>query len=226
MHEEVSARRKPLLIRERENERRIFMRAWLLVLAIFGIGCTPGSSDAVATQGPVGPAGPPGAQGPQGSPGPQGLRGLQGSQGDVGETGPQGIPGAPGEPGAPGAVGPQGPMGVSGVPGPQGVQGVPGPTGTITKGQRYTVTSTIIPMGAGDVKQGVSASCSDANDVLLTGGCGANITNNQVALLQSNQPLVEDTGVDQWLCGWLVGNGSGAITGVTLTATAVCVTVP
>lgn len=211
------------------------MRAYIVLILAMLVGCRsadPVTPDPTTTQqmtstgGERGPAGPQGPQGVQGTQGIQGVPGPSGMQGLQGDRGTAGSDGAPGPIGPNGPQGPQGPMGVSGVPGPQGTQGPKGDPGTITKKQRYTVTSVVTPMGTGDVKQGVYASCNNANDVLLTGGCGANIINNQVALLSSNQSLVDDAGVDQWMCGWLVGNGSGAITGVTLTATAVCLTVP
>jgi hypothetical protein len=112
------------------------------------------------TPGPQGPEGPQGEPGPQGPRGEQGLQGIQGFQGDTGPQGPQGEPGPQGLQGIQGEIGPQG---------IQGIQGPPGPAGSgITRSQIYQVTAQAI-IDPGTVN-GTGASCSDANDVMLSGG--------------------------------------------------------
>jgi hypothetical protein len=88
------------------------------------------------------------------------------------DGGPAGPAGPQGEPGEPGPQGPQGPQGEQGVAGPQGPQGVAGPAGGgIVRGDIYKFSaSTIVnPDTVGET----TASCEDANDVLISGGFGA-----------------------------------------------------
>ena len=88
-------------------------------------------------------------EGPQGPQGPQGVEGPQGPQG------PQGV------------EGPQGKEGPEGKEGPQGIQGPPGPAGAdglgISKANIHQVRA---PESDLD-----SATCEDADDVLLDCGC-------------------------------------------------------
>ena len=101
---------------------------------------------AVELQGQTGPAGP---TGPQGPPGDDGVDGADGTPGPAGPAGPAGADGA------------QGPVGPAGPQGPAGADGVDG------VGSYYLVTGTPSSVSS---ESTVTESCSDSNDVAVSGG--------------------------------------------------------
>ena len=144
--------------------------------------CTTQNVDAgtfsvgTGTGGAEGPAGPQGVQGPAG---PTGATGLTGATGPAGAVGPAGTgeEGPAGPQGPTGSVGPQGPAGTPGVgvAGPTGPVGAAGTSGLLTsRSQIYTSKSTAVnvgPTGSDTVPYTATASCNNANDILLTGWC-------------------------------------------------------
>lgn len=153
-----------------------------LVMALLGALVACGGTDYERVEGTTGASGARGDKGEPGLPGEQGLPGPQGPQGLPGPEGPQGPAGAKGDPGSPGAQGPRGadgapgspggigPMGPQGPEGPQGPKGDTGPAGLgLSKSAMYVRTKATTINGWDTV--GLGASCDDANDVLVTGGC-------------------------------------------------------
>ncbi|MDP2789972.1 MAG: hypothetical protein Q8O51_02480 [bacterium] len=138
-----------------------------------------------------GPQGEQGPVGPQGDIGPVGLQGLPGDNGQPGTPGAQGEPGLDGQTGLdgaqglPGAQGPAGAQGIQGIAGPQGIQGLTGPAGSgLVRSAVYkTEGSVSVPPGA---IGGPTAECTDANDVLLSGGFRASTSAMRV---YRNEPL-------------------------------------
>ena len=202
----------------------------VMTLALLGCGSsdggTPGGSSSSVSPSDAGSGGACVCeQGPQGETGPQGPAGetgAQGPQGTPGAPGPQGPAGQDGEPGAPGATGMTGAQGPQGLPGPQGPKGDPGATGTIQKSQIYTDLNVVFMPQPG-TKPVVAAQCDDANDVLLSGGCQAELGGTGVAGLISSFPTYA-TDLNQssgWSCQFAVASPAPS----TVNAWVVCLSV-
>jgi hypothetical protein len=158
---------------------------------------------ACTCQGQQGPQGPAGAQGQQGVQGPPGTQGMAGTNGTNGTDGAQG------------AQGPQGIQGVQGATGAAGANGYPS-----SKTDLYVVTSNVtVPAGS---SASTTAVCSAAKDILLSGSCsGSNAFLNAIAESYPENVSTTSTAAD-WYCS--AGNPSSSA--FTMTARAVCVTVP
>lgn len=130
-----------------------------------------GSTGGSGTQGPTGPSGPAGstgATGPQGPAGPQGSTGATGATGATGSQGP---------------AGPQGATGATGATGVAGATGAQGPTGGglySNKGDLYertaASTSAVLDKDNPEVTVTIAASCDDADDLAISGGCDHSIS--------------------------------------------------
>jgi len=134
-----------------------------------------------------------------GATGPQGPQGLQGP------TGPQGAQGAPG---------PAGQQGPAGAQGPKGATGETGPAWSPSKADVYTVTASVATSG-GVVS--VTALCSTATDVLLSGACEVD-----PGLIVIRNRAVEGT-ASGWSCQ---AQNQGAPTGAIMNAYARCLIAP
>ena len=122
----------------------------------------------LAIPGPPGPPGPAGPAGPtgKGDPGPAGPAGPRG------EAGPPGPRGEVGPPGPQGTQGLQGPQGIQGPPGPAGPRGPEGPAGGYSRKREVYRATAQLSIGPG-LSGAVAAACRDANDLLISGHCGA-----------------------------------------------------
>ncbi|MCA2976724.1 MAG: hypothetical protein INH37_00425 [Myxococcaceae bacterium] len=137
---------------------------------------------------------------------PSGLQGPPGPQGPAGPAGPAGSVGPRGEMGAPGMPGGEGMPGAPGMPGPQGLPGAGAyaakrrPDGGVS----VYCEEVDVAIGVG----GAGASCRDADDLLLTGGCLARGPRTyplgEIAL-RANGPAggIDSTGnLASWECAW------------------------
>lgn len=175
-------------------------------LSTIGDAQAGGDGGACTCQGQEGPAGPAGMNGAQGPAGPQGLAGMSGTNGTDGAQGPQGLQGVQGATGATGAQGPAGPAGAAGYPS--------------SKTDIYLVTATVTVPASGTAS--VTAACTATKDILLSGSCsGANPFLNAIAETYPENVSTTVTAAD-----WYCSAGNPSTSAFTMTARAVCVTVP
>lgn len=152
------------------------------------------------------------------------LSGCSAFQGPKGDTGPAGPTGPAGADGAPG---PQGAQGAPGLTGAAGVDGMQGPVG----GGLYTSKAAVYcnevsPPGTTKAV----ASCNDANDLLVSGGCKDSTTGGTTGyyLSESRPQNVAGGGPVDWLCSWEQPAGIPAVDLQAVGAKAIicCITVP
>lgn len=185
----------------------------------------------------VGPAAQAGGQGPKGDKGEQGVQGVIGPTGPTGPIGPTGATGSMGPTGSIGPTGPIGPVGPTGPIGPMGPQG-----GGLyaDKSALYQRTSQVT---SGELSRDnrvgehtVTASCDDANDLPISGGCAIAIdwgaTLEQHKYLRNAHAMISQPvawGDTQATAGWWCTargtdhSGSNRIWTYTLTGTVLCV---
>lgn len=193
-----------------------------------------------AQAGGQGPKGDKGEKGDQGSVGPTGPAGSTGSIGQAGPTGPMGLTGPAG------LMGPAGPVGATGSTGPAGPTGPTGPGGPqggglyADKSALYLrtgqVTSAELSRDNRVGEQTASASCDDANDLPISGGCataidwGTTLEQHKYlrnAHVMTSQPVAwNDTqATARWLCAarGTDSSGSNRLWTYTVTSTVLCV---
>jgi hypothetical protein len=162
----------------------------------------------------MGPQGPKGNIGATGATGPQGPAGAPGATGPLGPTGATGPQGPAGTPGATGATGPAGTNGLNGAP---GAAGATGPAGSsITRSMTYLTTASV-DINPGQVGS-ANASCSNSNDILLSGGYDA--PNPQ---LDTYKSVPRPYFLNQTWTAMAFNNG---VATYTLTVQALCLSVP
>jgi len=110
-----------------------------------------------------------------------------------GDRGPEGEAGDPGDPGPEGERGPQGDPGMPGQVGPQGERG---PSGVFDAADIYT--NIAIKPAPANVDIDAVASCDDANDVLISGGCL--VTSSEAVVVATFPEDVEPGEPQVWVC--------------------------
>ena len=156
-------------------------------------------------EGPEGPQGPGGDRGPSGSNGSDGINGLQGPKGDKGDKGNTGDPGSDGSDGADGT---------------DGSNGYDGEDGLLASTDEFYVASSELAVLTTDFDTFTEHyTLCDEGDIAFTGYCRA--TGASASLLRAMGAWIDTATPIGWRCTY---RGS-SVSGMTITATAVCIDV-
>lgn len=181
--------------------------------------------------------------GPAVQAGGEGPKGDKGDKGDKGEKGDQGVQGPIGPTGATGSMGPTGSIGPTGPIGPVGPTGPIGPQGGGLYADKSALYQRTSQVTSGELSRDnrvgehtVTASCDDADDLPISGGCAITIdwgtTLEQHKYLRNAHAMTSQPvawGDAQATAGWWCAargtdhSGSNRIWTYTLTGTVLCV---